>query len=74
VRDGDGGPRLSALWQWPAGVLDEAEVRELAQLWSAALDALVRSAPSEDAARDGSEFGLAGLSQAEIDELEGDTL
>jgi amino acid adenylation domain-containing protein/non-ribosomal peptide synthase protein (TIGR01720 family) len=74
VRDGEGGPRLSALWQWPAGVLDEAEVRELAQLWSAALDALVRSAPSEDAARDGSEFGLAGLSQAEIDELEGDTL
>jgi hypothetical protein len=44
TRDLPGGPRLQAFWSWPAGVLDEPDVRALAHTWITALTALVRHA------------------------------
>ncbi|KUN96932.1 non-ribosomal peptide synthetase [Streptomyces caeruleatus] len=41
ARDTDDGPRLDTGWSWPAGVLDETDVRELGGLWRAALAELV---------------------------------
>ncbi|QIQ06010.1 non-ribosomal peptide synthetase [Streptomyces liangshanensis] len=38
------GPVLAAHWSWPAGVLDEADVRDLAETWFRALEALVARA------------------------------
>jgi non-ribosomal peptide synthase protein (TIGR01720 family) len=40
TEDTAGGPRLTATWQWPAALLTEAEVTELATLWFEALRAL----------------------------------
>ncbi|WP_439678571.1 amino acid adenylation domain-containing protein [Embleya sp. MST-111070] len=40
VTDTEGGPRLEARFDFPTGVLAPAEVRELADLWCAALEAL----------------------------------
>ncbi|MBT2526891.1 amino acid adenylation domain-containing protein, partial [Streptomyces sp. ISL-99] len=64
------GPRLRVTWSWAGGILLEKDVRELAELWFAALDAL--TAHAQGAAAGGhspSDLSL-GLSQAEIDELE----
>ncbi|TMR06727.1 amino acid adenylation domain-containing protein [Actinomadura soli] len=44
VTDGVDGPLLGALFTAPEGVLSSAEVRELAGLWSRALEALARHA------------------------------
>ncbi|MFJ1598144.1 amino acid adenylation domain-containing protein [Streptomyces sp. NPDC088261] len=38
------GPVLAAHWSWPAGVLDEEDVRDLAETWFRALEALVARA------------------------------
>ncbi|MFF1902981.1 amino acid adenylation domain-containing protein [Kitasatospora sp. NPDC058218] len=38
--DGPGGPQLAAGWTWAEGLLDEREVRELAEAWFAALRAV----------------------------------
>ncbi|MYV54673.1 AMP-binding protein, partial [Streptomyces sp. SID3212] len=38
------GPVLAAHWSWPAGVLDEEDVRDLAATWFRALEALVARA------------------------------
>ncbi|HEY2203404.1 MAG TPA: amino acid adenylation domain-containing protein [Pseudonocardia sp.] len=45
VTDGTDGPELSVLWEWPDGVLDRAEVVELAELWFRALEVIEASAP-----------------------------
>ncbi|WP_052396211.1 condensation domain-containing protein [Kutzneria sp. 744] len=49
VTDTDQGPRLSARFSFPRGVLDRAAVRELADLWCAALTALARHVSEPDA-------------------------
>jgi non-ribosomal peptide synthase protein (TIGR01720 family) len=51
--------------------VSEAEVRDLAQRWFAALEALVRHADAPDAGgRSPSDLPLVGLSQREIERLE----
>ncbi|MGK5695196.1 amino acid adenylation domain-containing protein [Streptomyces sp. URMC 128] len=66
------GPCLHASWAWADGVLSEAEVRELAQLWFEALEGLARHA---DAPGSGgltpSDLDLVQLSQDEIEAIEG---
>ncbi|MEU4804698.1 non-ribosomal peptide synthase/polyketide synthase [Actinosynnema sp. NPDC023587] len=54
---------LTATWAWPAGVLDEAEVRALADAWVRALAEI----PAE--VRTPSDFPLAALDQSEVDAL-----
>ena len=71
TQDGADGPRLVATWSWPDGVLSEPDVRELAEAWFDALDAL--SAHVERAGASGwtpSDLPLVSLSQEEIDLLE----
>ncbi|WP_432140461.1 amino acid adenylation domain-containing protein [Streptomyces sp. bgisy084] len=70
TEDLPGGPRLNATWSWPAGLLPEPAVRELAELWFEALDALVvHTAGAETGGHTPSDLSL-GLSQDEIDALE----
>ncbi len=44
TEDRPGGPELAVFWSWPSGVLAEDAVRELAESWFQALDALVTHA------------------------------
>ncbi|GAA3069847.1 hypothetical protein GCM10010464_37650 [Pseudonocardia yunnanensis] len=44
AQDLPGGPQLVVHWSWPAGVLDQETVEDLARTWSGALTALVRAA------------------------------
>ncbi|WP_341865671.1 amino acid adenylation domain-containing protein [Amycolatopsis regifaucium] len=44
TEDRPGGPELTAQWSWPEAVLTEDSVRELAEGWFTALDALIRRA------------------------------
>ncbi|MYS59635.1 non-ribosomal peptide synthetase [Streptomyces sp. SID5468] len=70
TEDLPGGPRLSVTWSWPAELLAEADVRELAEAWFEALDGLAAHATGADAGgHTPSDLSLA-LSQEEIDELE----
>ncbi|RSN27514.1 non-ribosomal peptide synthetase [Amycolatopsis sp. WAC 01416] len=46
TEDRPGGPELAAHWSWPEAVLTEESVRELAEGWFLALDALTRRADS----------------------------
>ncbi|MFE6613991.1 non-ribosomal peptide synthase/polyketide synthase [Amycolatopsis sp. NPDC057786] len=46
TEDRPGGPELAAHWSWPEAVLTEDSVRELAEGWFLALDALIRRADS----------------------------
>ncbi|MBE1577330.1 non-ribosomal peptide synthase/polyketide synthase [Amycolatopsis roodepoortensis] len=46
TEDRPGGPELGAHWSWPEAVLTEDSVRELAEGWFLALDALIRRADS----------------------------
>jgi non-ribosomal peptide synthase protein (TIGR01720 family) len=69
--DGAEGSRLSATWSWAPALVSEAEVRDLAQRWFAALEALVRHVDAPDAGgRSPSDLPLVGLSQREIERLE----
>ncbi|EWC60856.1 Siderophore biosynthesis non-ribosomal peptide synthetase module [Actinokineospora spheciospongiae] len=73
THDGADGPRLDAVWSWPSGVLDEAAVRELAELWFAALTGLVEHTGQPGAGGfTPSDFPLADLDQAELDGLQRD--
>ncbi|WUI73714.1 amino acid adenylation domain-containing protein [Streptomyces sp. NBC_00400] len=64
------GPRLRATWTWAGHLLPEEDVRELAELWFSALDALTAHARGADAGGHSPSDLSLGLSQAEIDELE----
>ncbi|MFF2144925.1 amino acid adenylation domain-containing protein [Kitasatospora sp. NPDC058190] len=66
------GNRLTATWTWPGALLTEADVRELAEAWFAALDALVRCAqrPEGIGRLVPSDLPLVALDQAGIDRLE----
>jgi hypothetical protein len=44
AQDLPGGPQFVVHWSWPAGVLDQEAVEDLARTWSGALTALVRAA------------------------------
>jgi non-ribosomal peptide synthase protein (TIGR01720 family) len=65
------GPRLSATWNWPDGLLAEPDVRHLAEGWFSALTTLVAHAEDSDAGgHTPSDLSLVSLSQDEIDDLE----
>ncbi|MFF5205888.1 amino acid adenylation domain-containing protein [Streptosporangium sp. NPDC000396] len=65
------GPRLAATWSWPADLFTETDVRELAEKWFRALEALVTHANQPGAGgHTPSDLSLVSLSQEEIDEFE----
>ena len=65
------GPQLSATWSWPSELLSEEAVRDLAQGWFGALEALVGNAAQPGAGgHTPSDFPLVTLSQAEVEQLE----
>ena len=65
------GATLSATWSWAPALLSDAEVRDLAQGWFAALEALVRHAAQPGAGgRSPCDLPLVALSQSEIERLE----
>jgi non-ribosomal peptide synthase protein (TIGR01720 family) len=69
--DMDDGPHLLATWRWPHDVLDERDVRELAGLWFTALRSVVTHTGGRDAGgHTPSDFSLAALTQADIDDLD----
>ncbi|HEV2636493.1 MAG TPA: amino acid adenylation domain-containing protein [Actinocrinis sp.] len=69
--DGPGGPRLSATWSFPTGLLAEDEVRDLAGTWIRALTALARHATRPGVGgRTPSDLDLVPLAQSEIEEFE----
>ncbi|MFC0063317.1 amino acid adenylation domain-containing protein [Umezawaea endophytica] len=67
VRDDEAGPRLSAMFTWPDGVLAEDEVSRFAVCWLEALDSLARH--EGVGGYTPSDFPLVPLDQAELDEL-----
>ncbi len=70
LEDGDGA-QLTAHWSWAPGLVTEAEVRDLAERWFAALAGLVRHATAPGAGgRTPSDLPLVALTQAEIERLE----
>jgi non-ribosomal peptide synthase protein (TIGR01720 family) len=69
--DQAGGPELRATWSWAPRLLNEQAVRELAEAWFQALEALVRHvAEAEAGGRTPSDVPLVSLTQAEIERLE----
>ena len=65
------GARFTATWSWAPALVTDAEVRDLAERWFAALEALVRHATASGAGgRTPSDLPLVALSQAEIEGLE----
>ncbi|MFC9648543.1 amino acid adenylation domain-containing protein [Streptomyces sp. NPDC056937] len=69
--DGPAGPRLSAEWSWTETAFTETEIRELAELWFTALDALVVHARTPGAGgHSPSDLPLVPLEQTEIEHLE----
>ena len=69
--DHPAGAELSATWSFAPALVEEAAVRDLAQRWFQALEALVRHAEAPDAGgRTPSDLPLVTLSQAEIERLE----
>jgi amino acid adenylation domain-containing protein/non-ribosomal peptide synthase protein (TIGR01720 family) len=73
THDLPGGPELRATWTWPEGVLDEAEIRELAGVWFDALRGLVAHVTGDQTKQIGgftpSDL-LVDLDQGEIDKLQ----
>ncbi|MFJ1460351.1 amino acid adenylation domain-containing protein [Nocardia sp. N2S4-5] len=68
MMDGDG---LDVTWSYAARILGAAEVRELSELWAAALSALVAHAESDSAGgHSPSDFGLVEVSQDQVDAWE----
>ncbi|QNS09248.1 non-ribosomal peptide synthetase [Streptomyces xanthii] len=71
TRDESSGPRLQAVWTWAGRLLDEAAVRDLAESWFHALEALVTHTTRPDAGGiTPSDLSLVSLSQDQIDQLE----
>src|SRR4029450_9156756 len=65
------GAQLVAHWSWAPALVTEQEVRDLAQGWFAALEALVRDAQRPGTGgRSPSDLPLVSLSQGEIERLE----
>ncbi|WP_369359725.1 amino acid adenylation domain-containing protein [Streptomyces sp. cg2] len=71
THDGPAGSELHAMWTWAGHLLAEADVRELAELWFAALEALVVHAERPDAGGlTPSDLSHSSITQDEIDEFE----
>ncbi|MFJ8626000.1 amino acid adenylation domain-containing protein [Kitasatospora sp. NPDC093550] len=71
TQDGPDGPELVAEWSWAPGLRSAEEVRALADGWFAALRALAEHGSRPGAGgRTPSDLAPAGLSQAEIEQLE----
>lgn len=70
TRDRPTGPELSVTWSWPSALLPECDVRELADGWFVALDALVTHTRAPGAGGHTPSDLLVELSQDEIDEFE----
>ncbi|WP_420117399.1 amino acid adenylation domain-containing protein [Micromonospora sp.] len=69
--DGPTGPHLRTTWSWPAELLAETDVADLADDWHAALEAVVAGATAPAAGGPTpSDLTLVTLSQDEIDDLE----
>ncbi|GLQ87765.1 non-ribosomal peptide synthase/polyketide synthase [Dyella flagellata] len=71
TEDGPEGPRLSATWNWADQLLDEAEVRSLAETWFAVLTRIAH----ETSQREGTlltpaDLPLVTLNQAQIEQIE----
>ena len=70
ARDGAHGPELNATWTWARELFDEADLRELAQTWFTALQAIVEHARHPDASgMTPSDVPLVTLDQGQIDRL-----
>ncbi|WP_165497174.1 non-ribosomal peptide synthase/polyketide synthase [Rhodococcus sp. ABRD24] len=71
VVDGPGGPRLTATFAYPTGVLGDADVAELADLWRRALEGLAAHAGLPGAGGlTPSDVPLVSVSQNEIEQWE----
>ncbi|MGW6421808.1 amino acid adenylation domain-containing protein [Nocardia sp. NPDC055053] len=69
--DSEGGPRLRAVWSYPAGVLTADEVRHMAESWSRVLTALATHIHrAGTGGRTPSDLEVVRLGQAEIERLE----
>ncbi|MEV4753457.1 condensation domain-containing protein, partial [Streptosporangium sp. NPDC049248] len=66
THDRPDGPHLEAVWSWPEGVLDEAEVAELAETWFEALAGLAEHGAGGHTPSD----LLVDLDQGEIDRIQ----
>jgi non-ribosomal peptide synthase protein (TIGR01720 family) len=65
------GAKLTATWTWAPALVNEDAVRDLAQRWFRALEALVRHASVPGAGgRSPSDLPLVALSQGEIEQIE----
>ncbi|WP_443042807.1 amino acid adenylation domain-containing protein [Streptomyces sp. NBC_00344] len=65
------GPRLVVGWTWPAALLDEDDVQELAEGWMRALRAIAEHAQAPDAGGyTPSDLPLVSMNQAQIDRLQ----
>ena len=65
------GAKLTASWSWAPAVVTQGQVRDLAEGWFGALEALVRHAAAPGAGgRSPSDLPLVSLSQTEIEGLE----
>ncbi|MGV9559912.1 amino acid adenylation domain-containing protein [Streptomyces sp. NPDC003522] len=74
TEDGPDGPRLTAVWTWPGGLLDEADAADVAEGWFRALRALAAHAQNPDAGgHTPSDVDLIALSQDELDAFENET-
>ncbi|WP_438297335.1 amino acid adenylation domain-containing protein [Streptomyces sp. HUAS TT7] len=72
VTDTPQGPRLGAVFAAPTGVLTPAEVRELADLWCAALNGLAQHVAQPDAGGlTPSDVPLVPVSQSDLEAWEG---
>ncbi|MDQ6738902.1 MAG: non-ribosomal peptide synthetase, partial [Actinomycetota bacterium] len=71
VRDHSAGPWLDATWSWAQEMWSEQDVRELAQQWFQAIQALVNHGTKPGAGgRTPTDFPLAALNQKQIERLE----
>ncbi|MFJ8188150.1 condensation domain-containing protein, partial [Streptomyces sp. NPDC096105] len=70
AKDGPEGPVLSATFAWAGGLLDEAEVRDLAERWLRALEILADTG-AENGGHTPSDFPLVpALTQEQVETLE----
>ncbi|MGW4081164.1 condensation domain-containing protein, partial [Streptomyces asiaticus] len=71
THDGPQGSQFVASWTWAPGILDENEVRALADLWFRALEALVSHAENpESGGLTPSDVSLSSITQDEIEAFE----
>jgi amino acid adenylation domain-containing protein/non-ribosomal peptide synthase protein (TIGR01720 family) len=64
------GPELRAQWTWAPSLLEEADVRALADTWFAVLERMVAYAATAVGGRIPSDLPLVVLTQAEVERLE----